>query len=115
MGRRSRTHRPILLLNTTARQRWLRTERHDARGIERPDRVVAPFDVIEVYRLLHAWHGEDAPHIGSQVRVIDQPPQIALEQAMVGCVETHERDEQPNVGLGHALANQKGLAIETML
>src|SRR5262249_7179399 len=50
-----------------------------------------------------------------QVRVIDQTPQIALEQAMVGGVEANQCHEQPDVGLGHALAKQKGSTLKTPL
>ena len=42
----------------------------------------------------------------AQVRVVGNAAQVALEQAMVGRIEPHQRDEQADVGLGETVAEQ---------
>ena len=57
-----------------------RAFRHDARGIDVVVRhVVVTLDVIEVDGVTETWPLEEVARVAPQVRIVDQPPQIALE------------------------------------
>ena len=60
--------------------------------------VVMPLDVVEVHCLGDTVGLIEVFEVAEEVRVVDDPPEIALKMAMVDGVEAHEGDEQAPVG-----------------
>src|SRR5438874_2469383 len=74
--------------------------------------VVMALDVIEVDGLAETALLKQIARVGPKMRVVDDSPQVALEVAEVDGVETDERREQPDVRLGHPIANQIPLTAQ---
>ena len=60
--------------------------------------VVMPFDVVEVYGFGNAVGLVEVFEEIKEVGVVDDPPEVALEMAVVDGVEAHEGDEQAPIG-----------------
>ena len=60
--------------------------------------VVMPLDVIEVYSVGDAVGLIEVFEVAEEVRVVDDPPEVALKMAVVNSVEAHESDEQAPIG-----------------
>jgi hypothetical protein len=56
--------------------------------------------VIDIDRLGNATHGLYATEIGVEVRKIDNPSKVALEEALIRGIEAHQSHEQLHVRLG---------------
>src|SRR6185312_137908 len=56
------------------------TVRHAAVGIEGLDRIVAPFDVVDVHRLADAGDVEHTFQVSGEIGILGQAAQVALEQ-----------------------------------
>ena len=56
--------------------------------------VVMPLDVVEVHGVGNAVDLTEIFEVAEEVGVVDNPPEVALEMAMVDGVEAYERDEQ---------------------
>src|SRR5690606_28703913 len=80
---------------------------HDTVRVERLDRIVALLDVVDIHRVADPRQVEHPLHIGGEIGVFGEAPQIALEQAMIGRVEADKGDEQTNVGLGKGWSKQE--------
>ena len=52
--------------------------------------VVVPLDMQEVYGLTDIWPLNDISCIGPQMAVIDNSPQVTLEEAIIRYVETNK-------------------------
>src|SRR4051812_1565766 len=84
-----------------------RAGRDDARRIERRMRhVVVALDLVEVDRLGDPRALIELAQEAREVRVVGDPPDVALEVPDVDGVEANERREQPPVGLGELGARQ---------
>ena len=85
----------------------LRSERHDAAGIDLfVAAVIVPLDVIHVHGLGHARHLVEITEIVREVRIVGDPAQVAFEMADIDGVETHQRGEEPPVRFGRDVADQ---------
>ena len=62
-----------------------------------------------------AGSGDQPLEIGAEVRIVGDPPQVALELAVIGGVEAGEGDEHADVGLGQPLAEEIGSGVEPAL
>ena len=60
--------------------------------------VVVPLDVAEVHGVGDAFGLIEVFQLVKEVRVVDDPPEVALEMAVVDDVEAYEGDEQTPVG-----------------
>ena len=60
--------------------------------------VVMPLDVVEVDGVGDAVGLIEVFEIAEEVGVVDDPPEVALEMAVVDGVEAHEGDEQAPIG-----------------
>ena len=60
--------------------------------------VVMPLDVVEIYGVDDAVGLIEVFEVAEEVRVVDDPPEVALEMAVVDGVEAHEGDEQAPIG-----------------
>ena len=60
--------------------------------------VVMPLDVAEVHGVGDAFGLIEVFKVVKEVRVVDDPPEVALEMAVVDDVEAYEGDEQAPVG-----------------
>ena len=60
--------------------------------------VVVPLDVVEVHGLGDAVGLIEVFEVVEEVRVINDPPEVALEMAVVDGVEAYEGDEQAPIG-----------------
>ena len=60
--------------------------------------VVMPLDVVEVDGVGDAVGLIEVFEVAEEVRVVDDPSEIALEMAVVDGVEAHEGDEQAPIG-----------------
>src|SRR5690606_21013189 len=92
----------------------LRPKGDDTGGIEGFDRIVAPLDVVHAYRFPHTRQSEEARLVFGERRIVRQASQVALEQAVIGHVEAHKRNKQPDVGFGDAIAEQERAPIAKM-
>jgi hypothetical protein len=72
--------------------------------------VVVVLDVVEVDGLGDARVLVQLARVGPQVRVVDEPPEVALEVADIDRIEADQGGEQPPVGLGEPVAEQIALA-----
>ena len=88
-----------------------RADRHDARRVERPDRVISRLDVVEIDRLGDSWKRVNPLDIGRHCGIVGKLPDVALEQAVIGCIETDQRDKQPDIGLRQVIAEEEGATI----
>ena len=55
--------------------------------------VVMPLDVVEVHGAGDAVGLVEVFEVAEEVRVVDDPPKVALEMAVVDGVEAHEGDK----------------------
>ena len=55
--------------------------------------VVMPLDVVEVHGVGDAIGLVEVFEVAEEVRVVDDPPKVALEMAVVDGVEAHEGDK----------------------
>ena len=60
--------------------------------------VVMPLDVVEVDGVGDAVSLIKVFEVAEEVRVVDDPSEVALEMAMIDGVEAHEGDEQTPIG-----------------
>ena len=60
--------------------------------------VVMPLDVVEVHGVGDAVGLIEVFEVAEEVRVVNDPPDVALEVAVVDGVEAHEGDEQAPIG-----------------
>src|ERR1700722_121814 len=94
----------------------LRPGRHDASGIDlQMALVIVPFDVIGT-----KGRGDGAglikiPDIGGKIRIVGYAPDITFEMADVDEIKTEQRREQPDIGLGDAVAAEIAAPREPLL
>src|SRR5690606_22981384 len=99
--------RRALKFCTLLREGMQRPQRHDAGRIDGAMAlVVVALDVVQVHGGGDFRNRHHPGHEVAQGRVVHDPPQVALEVPVVDSVEAHQGGEQPDVGLGHALADQ---------
>ena len=55
--------------------------------------IVMPFDVVEVHGVGDAVGLVEVLEVAEEVRVVDDPPEVALEMSVVDGVEAYEGDE----------------------
>ena len=60
--------------------------------------VVVPLDVVEVHGVGNAVDLIEIFEVAEEVGVVDDPPDVALEMAVVDSVEAYEGDEQAPIG-----------------
>src|SRR5580765_5217437 len=60
--------------------------------------VVVPLDVVEVHGVGDAVGLIEVFEVAEEVGIVDDPPEVALEMAMVDGVEAYEGDEQAPIG-----------------
>jgi hypothetical protein len=60
--------------------------------------VVVLLDVVEVYGFGDAVGLIEVFEVTEEVGVVDDPPKVAFEMAIVDCVEAYEGDEQAPIG-----------------
>ena len=68
--------------------------------------VVVTFDVIEVYGVGDAVGLIEVFEVAEEVRVVDDPPEVALEMAVINDVEPNERAEQSPVSFDDPISKQ---------
>ncbi|MNP45893.1 hypothetical protein D3C76_1398540 [compost metagenome] len=68
--------------------------------------VIVLLDVLHIHRLRHPRPLVQLTQPVGQVRVVAQAAQVALEVPVVNRIETHQRGEQPHVGLGQVFTGQ---------
>ena len=89
----------------------LRAERHDAGRVHLAlAAVIVPLDVVHVHGRGDAGLLVEIAQIVRQIGIVDDPPQVALEVAVIDGIETDERAEQPPVGLGDRRAPRDSAA-----
>ena len=81
-------------------------------GLTRADRVVAHDVIARLDGLGDARDRIEFTHVVQEIWIIGDPVPVAFEQREIGNVETHQRGEQPPVGLGDLIADQIALASE---
>ena len=64
-------------------------------------------DVIHIDRFTHSRILQNACNIGREARIIADLAAVGLEQSVVGRIETDQRNESSNVGLGQVVAEQE--------
>ena len=72
--------------------------------------VSAP-DVVQIDRIAQAWQGKHPAQVGRKTGVIGKLPQIALEQAMIGGIKAHQRDEGADIGFGKPCASLRAIRV----
>src|SRR3974390_1157164 len=77
--------------------------------------VIVPFDMQKVHCRWDSGQLIDVARIGPEIRVIDDPPNVALEMSMIDRVEANERGEQPYIRLGQCVSEQKASMPEAFL
>ena len=60
--------------------------------------IVMPLDVIEVHGVCNAVGLIKVFEVAEEIRVVDDPFEVALEMAVIDGVEAHEGDEQAPIG-----------------
>ena len=81
------------------RQILVRTEGDDAGRIDVVvGDVVMPLDMVEVHGVGDAVGLVEVFEVAEQVRVVDDPADVALEMAVVDGVEAYEGDEEAPIG-----------------
>ena len=60
--------------------------------------VIMPFDMVKVHGVGDAVNLVEVLEVAEEVRVVDDPPEVALEMAVVDDVEAHKGDEQAPIG-----------------
>ena len=60
--------------------------------------VVMPLDVVEVHGVGDAVGLIEVFEVAEEVGVVDDPPEVALEMAVVDGVEAYEGNEQAPIG-----------------
>ena len=60
--------------------------------------VVMPLDVVEVHGVGDPVGLIEVFEVAEEVGVVDDPPEVAFEMAVVDSVEAYERDEQAPIG-----------------
>src|SRR4029077_14715174 len=60
--------------------------------------VVVPLDVVEVHGVGDAVGLIEVFEVAEEVGVVDDPPEVALEMAVVDGIEAYEGDEQAPIG-----------------
>ena len=84
-----------------------RPERHDARGINFLVRhVVVTFDVIDAHGLGDSGLLIEIEHVALEVRIIDNPSEIAFEMAVINDVEPNQCAKQAPVRFDDPFAKQ---------
>jgi hypothetical protein len=73
---------------------------NDAARIQRLDRIVAGLDVIRSDTGRERGHLQQSAQVVVHCRVGTQRPKVALEQTIIGQLETHEGDEGAELGPG---------------
>lgn len=92
------------------------TERHDSAWVERAVTFVrVPLDVLEIHSPGDARPLIEATSICSQVRIIDEAAQVALEMSDINCIEPDQRREQTPVRLRELIAGEETAHRESLL
>ena len=60
--------------------------------------VVVPLDVVEVHGVGDPVGLIEIFEVAKEVGVVDDPPEVAFEMAVIDGVEAYERDEQAPIG-----------------
>ena len=60
--------------------------------------VIVPLDVVEIYGIGDAVGLIEVFEVTEEVWVVDDPPKVAFEMAVVDGVETYEGHEQAPIG-----------------
>ena len=68
--------------------------------------VIVPLDVVEVHGVGDAVDLIEVAQVAPQVRIVDDPTQIALEMAEIDSIEPDERDEQAPIGFERLRSEQ---------
>jgi len=76
--------------------------------------MVVLLDLYKINGVAEARRLEQIPGIGPQHRHLRQLLSIAFEVAMVDGVEAGQRGEQPDIGLGDAVANEIALIRQSV-
>ena len=61
--------------------------------------IIMLLDMAHIDRLRHAGRLEEIAQIAGEVRVIVNAADVAFEVADIDRIETHQRGEQPSIGL----------------
>ena len=69
--------------------------------------VIVVLDVLDIDGLRDPRQVVDFTRVAPEMRIIDNPAQVAFEMTEVDLVKPDQRREQPDVGLGELLAQQK--------
>ena len=77
--------------------------------------VIMPLDVIEVHRPSDAGRLVEIFQIAEQIRIIDDPPDVALEMPVIDGVEADQRDEQAPISLHPLRAEEIASARESLI
>ena len=84
-----------------------RSDRDDAGGINFGVRhIVVTFNVIEIDRGRDPGLLIEVHQITLQIRIIDNPPNVAFEVTVIDNIEPNERAEETPVSFDNALAEQ---------
>src|SRR5262249_3912689 len=92
------------------------TERNDPGWIDRAVAlVIVPPDMLEIHRLGDAGPLIDVARKGGQIRIVAQPPDVALEVPDIDRVEADQCREQADIGFGQAVSEQEAPIGKAML
>src|SRR5690242_7718441 len=72
-------------------------------------------DLIDAHGLGDVWHLIEIAGVIPQIGIVGDPPQVALEVAVIDAVEPHQRSEQPPVRLGSLSSHQIALPRKPLL
>ncbi len=76
--------------------------------------VVVRLDIVDVDRLGYARYLVQVFHVAPQIRVINQPANVALEVTHIHRVETHHGGKQAPVCLGNRITHELALGRQTL-
>jgi hypothetical protein len=68
--------------------------------------VVVPLDVIEIHRPGDARCLIQVAEVALQIRIVDDPPEVAFEVPVIDRIEAHEGAEKPPVRFDECCAKQ---------
>src|SRR3546814_8479525 len=92
-----------------------RAERDDAVRVDPLDGVVVALGVVEAERLGDARHLIELAGKAGEVRIVGDPPEIALEGAVIAGVEADQRDPEAPVSFGQPVADEVALPRQPLL
>ncbi len=71
--------------------------------------------MIDAHRLSDAGNLQDAPRISRHIRIIGDALPITLECAVIGGIETDQRDEQADIRFGQLIADKIAAVLQPVL